>query len=336
MDSSQNAFRVGIFVIGGLIALIAVIMFLASAGFNQGQPFETYFRESVQGLDVGTAVRFHGVTVGQVTDVGLVFAEYPPANPDSANLNKAYRQVIVRYRINVNKIGARWDFNRSIERGLRAQLRSQGITGLSYIELTFVNPAENPVEPVPWTPRSPVIPSIPSTLTQLTDAVQEAITSLGQANLPKMLDQLGDLIETLNEQVSRGDVRQAVGNANELLETLNTTVKQSDLPATSAAIRNLAGGPKTLQMIAQLNQTTAQLAKISAQLPALVAASQNTVQQTSEIAADMQAQLGPIMQDLRSTTANLRVLSDSLSRNPAQVINGAQPPPPPSQQGASP
>jgi ABC-type transporter Mla subunit MlaD len=334
MDSSQNAFRVGIFVIGGLIALIAVIMFLASAGFNQGTAFETYFRESVQGLDVGTAVRFHGVTIGQVTDVGLVFAEYPPPNAGGEDVNKAFRQIVVRYRVNMRKIGPKWNFNAAIAHGLRAQLRSQGITGLSYIELTFVNPADNPVPPVPWTPRSPVIPSIPSTLTQLTDAVQQAILQLGQANLPKMLDELGDLISTLNQQVSRGDAHQAISNANELLETLNTTVKQSDLPATSAAIRNLAGGPQTLQMITQLNQTTAQLAKISAQLPALVAASQSTVQQTSEMAADLQAQLGPIMQDLKSTTANLRLLSDSLSRNPASVITGAQPPPPP-QQGAS-
>ncbi len=129
-------------------------------------------------------------------------------------------------------------------------------------------------------------------------------------------------------------MRQTVKNANNLLVTLNQQVKQSDLPATAAAIRNLAGGPQTVQIIAQLNQTTAQLAKISAQLPALMAASQSTVQQTAEMTADVQAQLGPILQDLKSTTANLRNLSESLSRNPAQVITGAPPPPP--QQGASP
>ena len=334
MDSSRNAFRVGIFTLAGIVGIVAVIMFLAGIGLNKGTEYESYFRESVQGLDVGSAVKFHGVTIGQVTDIGLVYAEYPPPATTDQKPGSPYRQIVVRYRVNKKKVGGIADLAEVVPHGLRAQLKSQGITGLSYIDLTFVNPKENPVETVPWRPRDPVIPSIPSTLTQLQDAVQQAITALGQANLPTMLSQLGDLIKSLNQQVTNGDVRQTVKNANNLLITLNQQVKQSDLPGTAAAIRNLAGGPQTVQIIAQLNQTTAQLAKISAQLPALMAASQSTVQQTAEMTADVQAQLGPILQDLKSTTANLRNLSESLSRNPAQVITGAPPPPP--QQGARP
>lgn len=333
MDSSQNAFRVGIFVLGGLVALIAVIVFLAGGWFNRGQEYETYFAESVQGLDVGTSVRFHGVTIGQVTDVGLVYAEYPPPDEASRN-NKAYQQIVVRFRIDPNKVGTSWNIDAAVRRGLRAQLRMQGITGLSFIDLSFFRPADNPVPEIPWTPRNPVIPSVPSTLTQLQDAIEQAMTTLGEANLPEMLSEMSGLIKALHEEIVGGDAQQALTNAKILLGTLNTTVKDSNLPGTSAAIRNLAGGPQTAQILSQLNQTTTQLARISAQLPSLVAASQNTVQQAAETTADVQAQLGPILQDLRSTTASLRVLTDSLSRNPAQVINGAQPPPP--EQGASP
>jgi len=127
--------------------------------------------------------------------------------------------------------------------------------------------------------------------------------------------------------VTTGDAHQAIANANTLLANLNTKVNQSDLPGTTASIRNLAGGPQTVQIISQLNETTAQLAKISQQLPALVASSQATINQANETTSDLQSQLLPILQDMKTTTDNLRDLSAELSANPSQAILGAPPPP---------
>jgi ABC-type transporter Mla subunit MlaD len=331
METRQAAFRVGMFVISGIVALLALIFFLSGATLHPGQKYETYFQESVEGLDIGTAVKFRGVTIGHVTDVGLVIAEYPPNSVAQAE-SKAYRQIVVRFTVDPKKIGTHADVADGIAHGLRAQIEPQGITGLSYLDLSFVSPAAYPVTPVPWTPDSRVVPSIPSTLTQLQDALEQVISSLTRVDLPTMVTQASTLMNTLTNEITTGDAHQAIANANQLLGNLNTTVTQTNLPGTSAAIRNLADGPQTAQIIAQLNQTTAQLAKISAQLPALVAASQATINQANETTADLQAQLIPILQDMKSTTANLRALSSELSRNPSQVLLGAPPPP----EGASP
>jgi ABC-type transporter Mla subunit MlaD len=153
------------------------------------------------------------------------------------------------------------------------------------------------------------------------------MSSLSHVDLATMVSQVSSLMTTLNQEVTTGDAHQAIAQANTLLANLNTTVQQTNLPGTSAAIRNLADGPQTEQIIAQLNQTTAQLAKISAQLPALVASSQATINQANETTSDLQSQLIPILQDMKSTTANLRSLSAALSRNPSQAILGAPPPP---------
>ena len=326
MEPNRSGLRVGMFVLAGIIALLAVIFFLSGAQLHPGLQEETYFQESVQGLNVGTSVKFRGVTIGQVTDVGLVAAEYPP--PTAADEDKkVYQQIVVRFRVNPKKLGRTDDLASLIAHGLRVQIEPQGITGLAYLDLSFVNPSQYPVTSVPWTPQSPVVPSIPSTLTQIQDAVQQVMSSLSHVDLPKMVGDVSALTNTLTEEFTTGDANHAIANADRLLANLNTQVAQSRLPATTAAVRNLAAGPQTLQIIAQLNQATAQMARLSGQLPALVAASQAAINQADETTADVQSQLMPILQDMKAATANLRTLSAELKANPAQAILGAPPPP---------
>ncbi len=326
MSTSSASFRVGAFVLAGAVALLALFFFLTGGRFNEGTLYETYFRESVQGVDVGTPVKYRGVTVGQVADMELVVAEYPP--PSTAAAGQAvYQQVMVRFRMDTRRVGVTESIASAVAQGLRAQLVPQGITGLSYIDLSFVNPQTYQAEVVPWTPKAAVIPSRPSTLAQVQDALQNLITSLSEADIGKMVSQTSGLISTLNQEVTSGDAHQAVANANTLLASLNQVVQQSDLPGTAASIRNLAGGKQTEQTLAQLDQTTAQLAKASAELPALVASSEATVNQAHETTADLQAQLMPILQDMKAASQNLRDLTAALSANPGQIL-GAPPPPP--------
>ncbi len=324
MGKGSAGFRVGAFVLAGAVALLALLFFLTGGRFNQGTLYETYFSESVQGLDVGTPVKYRGVTVGQVADMELAAAEYPPPDATAAG-EPVYQQVMVRFRMDPSKVGAMQGIETAIAQGLRAQILPQGITGLSYIDLSFVDPKLYPAQVVPWRPDETFIPSRPSTLAQVQNTVQNLVTSLNQADIGKVAGQLGDLISTLNQEVGSGDAHQAVANANTLLATLNQVVQQSDLPGTAASIRNLAGGPQTRQLLTQLDQTTTQLAKVSAELPALVAASQSAVNQANETTADLQTQLLPILRDMKATTDNLRDLSAELSANPGRIF--AAPPP---------
>jgi ABC-type transporter Mla subunit MlaD len=217
------------------------------------------------------------------------------------------------------------DVYRAVALGLRVQSVPQGITGVSYLELGFVNPAEYPVQPVPWKPDSPVVPSRPSTLAQVQDAAVHVLSSLGKLNLDKVTGDLDTLLQSVNAQVTTGDAHAAIGSARELLQTLNSQLKAADLPATAASIRELSNGQQTRQLIAQLDQTTANLAKTTAALPQLVAVSQGTVGRANEATADLQQQLAPILQNLATATENLRELTATLSRNPGAVL--ASPPP---------
>ncbi len=326
MASRNAALRVGMFVACGIIALLAVVFFLSGSALHPGRKYETYFQESVQGLDIGTAVKFRGVSIGKITDIGLVTAEYPPPNGEFKN-EKVYQQVVVRFSVDPRKIGESVNIKQAVAHGLRVQIAPQGITGLAYLELTFVSPTQYPVTPVPWVPDSPVLPSMPSTLTQVQDAVEQLLSSFSKVDLGRMVGDLSQLTETLDQEVTNGDAHKALANANALLLNVNAQVTAANIPATTAAARNLVDGPQTRQILSQLSRTTQQLAKVSAQLPALLAASAATVNQASETTADLQSQLQPVLDNLRTTTAGLNALTTQLKNNPAQVLLGAQPPP---------
>jgi ABC-type transporter Mla subunit MlaD len=76
MEARAVYLRVGLLIVGGVMLLVALIWFLSGARITGGTVFESYFSESVQGLEVGAPVKYRGVTIGRVTEVGLVTAEY--------------------------------------------------------------------------------------------------------------------------------------------------------------------------------------------------------------------------------------------------------------------
>lgn len=131
--------RVGLLLLSGIAAGVAVVLFLRRTGVRDGWKFETYFRESVQGLEVGAAVKLRGVTLGQVTEIALISADYLDVLPDDVT-DRAYRMVVVRMTVDPSKAGRLPKLDQLAQSGLRARVASQGITGLSYIELDFVDP----------------------------------------------------------------------------------------------------------------------------------------------------------------------------------------------------
>jgi ABC-type transporter Mla subunit MlaD len=325
MASRSAAFRTGIFVLGGIAALLVVIFVLSGSALHPGARYESYFRESVQGLDVGSAVKFRGVTIGKVTDIGLVSAEYPPEKIASLR-ETVYHQVVVRFRIDPRKLGPDANLVQAVKDGLRIQVAPQGITGLAYLELSFVTNAAAP-QPAPWQPDSPVIPSVPSTLTQVSDAVQHFLTTMDKVKFSDTVASLTSLVGTLNKEITSGDASQTLHNANLLLAQLSVEMRQADLPGTTKAVRDLAGGPQTRTILTQLAQASRALTASSAAMPKLLAQTQATVAQASATTASLDRQIIPVLRNLDAASINMRELSETLKHDPAVILRGAAPPP---------
>src|SRR3954469_21039526 len=87
MSAQANFFKLGLFVIAGTVALVLLLLVLGSGRWFQSKVVvETYFNESVQGLDVGSKVKCRGVNVGEVTRISFTYTKYQLDRPPDERL----------------------------------------------------------------------------------------------------------------------------------------------------------------------------------------------------------------------------------------------------------
>ena len=334
MTSRAAAVRVGLLLILGAAGVVALVLFLSGQKVKGGVRYETYFRESVQGLDVGAPVKFRGVTLGQVTEVGLVTADYMSDRMIDVKRPEA-RMVVVRWLVDPKRMGRVPDPGTAVDLGLRARLGSQGITGLAYIELDFVDPKRFPADKVPWTPRDEYLPSMPSTISQVQDAAQALAAKLQGLDLERMIGSLQNVLDDLHGELSTGSAATALADMSALLHTLRAGAEAADLPgmvadlrATTTALRATLDSKETRNLLAASSQAAERLAAATARLPALLTSLDATVKRANTGTADVQAELVPVLRDARAAAANLRETTETLRRYPVSVLLGGPPPRP--------
>ncbi len=324
--------RVGLLILGGVGLLIGLLVFLSGNRLSEGVPFETYFRESVQGLEVGAPVKFRGVTLGRVTEIGLVSAEYGGGQAVSPDIS-SYRLVFVRFVINPQRVGRLPDTAHAVETGLRAKVAPQGITGVSYIELDFVQPDEYPPLELPWQPRAEYIPSMPSTLAQVQDAAVQILSKLNSVDFAALAQGATGLLDDARAELKDGDLRAILGSTAALLAELRDQAHRADLAGlatdlqrTSRSVRETVESKEVRALIANAANAADRLSASAAKLPVLLAAVDATVRRADNGTADLQQSLGPLLRDLQATIGNLRDTSEALRQYPAQVLLGGPPP----------
>ena len=338
MSSRTASVRVGLLLILGMVGAVGLVLFLARDQVKDGLSAESYFSESVQGLDVGAPVKFRGVTLGQVTEIALVTANYMPGLSVDVQRPES-RLVVVRWLVDPKRIGLALDLGTAVDLGLRARLSSQGITGLAYIELDFVDPKRFPPAKVPWTPRDAYLPAMPSTMTQVQDAAQALAEKLKGIDLDRMVASVQAVLDDVHGQLSGGSAAAGLADLAALAHTMRTGAEAADLPgmmaelrATTAALRATLDGKETKALLTASAQAAERLAASTVRLPALIASLDATLKRANNGTSDVQAELIPGLRDAKAAAANLRETTETLRRYPASVLLGA---PPPRANGAS-
>ena len=114
MDTKINFFKIGIFILIFTLSILTVVFWLGKYGFEKQKfdEYSIYFKESVSGLNVGSAIKYKGFAVGNVNEIKI-----NPNNSEEIELN-----------ILIQK-------GTPIKEDNYAILGNLGITGLKYIEL---------------------------------------------------------------------------------------------------------------------------------------------------------------------------------------------------------
>src|SRR5439155_1473566 len=185
--------------------------------FQSKTIIETYFNESVQGLDIGSKVKYRGVSVGEVTRIGFTYNKYQQDKPPGDRLRYVLVEATILGRLIGTKAGGEITrpetVRMEIEKGLRIRLAPQGITGTNYLEIDYADPKTNPELPISWEPDHVYIPSTQSTLTQFFSAAGEVVEKLQHLDLDRVVGGTeSDLRKTLD------NVRQITDNLRDLTE----------------------------------------------------------------------------------------------------------------------
>jgi paraquat-inducible protein B len=341
MDQKAIYFRVGVVILSGIAMIAALILWVGSDMFRaKGRQFETYFAESVQGLDVGAPVRFRGVPIGRVTEIAMAAAEYPVGGITQMIEDSAFTFVVVRFEVFTDRVATRElrDFQKMVEGGLRVRLAGQGITGVLYLEVDFLDARRFPPLAVPWTPSYPYIPAVPSTLTQFTSAAERLVSRLEAANLPQLISNVNTLVGALSESVTTGEAYRMIVEISDLFAEVRTQLG-TVTPGVEAAVADAQGALAAIRDILRSRETqqmTSGLAAAGARLPQTAGAVEQAARRLEGVMADADRDLGPMLRDLRLTAENLRAITENMRQYPSQVLFGAPPPrePSPAVQGA--
>lgn len=314
----RNALLIGGFVAATFVTVIAAIIWLSGSElFSKQQKATIYYEDNVSGLSVGAPVTFRGVTIGQVTEIGV--------HVDSVSLQTTVPVTVKLQPSALNFSNAdekAFDIPGLVARGLRARLVSQSIvTGQKTVELDFV-------------PKS----------------VARMHRGVGGNEIPALADRFGALIDQVAElplrdtvedfQKTLVSVRDSLSAAQSLLADASTELRattaesRKTLETATNAIRQVQdSSTKTLTAITRLADTSTNT--VQAAQPEL----QRTLvgaREASDAAklamgrvADMTAPGAPLRADIESTVKDLsqaardlRSLSELLEDKPNAIIFG--------------
>ena len=283
-QTNPNYFRLGIFVFIGIAVIISLILIFGTGQiFKKTMMTETYIEQSIIGLDIGAPVRFRGVKLGQVTSIRLSGNLYENDKP----LAERREYVVVRMKIDINQAEILGSTGK-LPSDLRARIKSQGITGVNYIELDYVRdmPGYRTLS-YDWEPEYIVIGSLPSQTDIFFSGIQKVLDNLGDMNLAGTQKKFDELLVNLNTIIG-GDgkgnsgIATSVERLNILLGRIDEVANKAELEllmreviATTVILRQTLSSVQgdTLSSVENLKQITDQLndlARVASRYPSSV------------------------------------------------------------------
>jgi len=193
-----------------------------------GAPMKLYFEEGVSGLSVGAPVEYKGIRLGTVVEVGvetnkdenniITFAmidiepERLPAKAINENLSHKERiKNVYQY------------FEHMVKQGMRAQLKSNILTGQSLIVLDVFT--EDDKKRIEFKADFVVVPTVPETVTGIIKQVNELLARLKSLPVESIGNNLDEATENMNSLIQSLNVEEGGMTGVQVNETMNELSK---------------------------------------------------------------------------------------------------------------
>jgi phospholipid/cholesterol/gamma-HCH transport system substrate-binding protein len=302
VDSKVNYAAVGVFVLALGAVLIAGILWLAVGAGNK-KHYDLYMaviNESVAGLNVDAPVKYLGVDIGKVRTIQL-----NPSDPQEVQLIFAIKQGTM------------------IKEDTEAVLKTQGLTGIAYVELSGGAPSSRPLTAAPG--QYPIIRTKPSLSARLENVLTTVL-----ANLDRTTANINALFDDQNRQ----EVKKILANTSLVLDTIasqKAEIKSLIANAAKTSEQAARAAVNIDPMLARISKSADALERMANETTLAATSTKKTAQEmgtgvrqfTGETLPEFERLLG----ELNVLSASLRHLSDQTDRNPSSLLRGIQPVP---------
>lgn len=274
-----------------------------AASYRRQIPVVSYFPGSVRGLGPGSEVTMHGLQVGKVTDVRLVY-------------DRAKDAIVapVHYEIDPERIlgiGAKAVFKTPedaaaamLKRGLRATLQSASlITGQQEVALVF--DAKAAAASVTMEGSTFVLPSVAGGgFASLTTAATELLNQVNTIPFAEIGNEVQSILSGLNDATTSPEMRQTL----------------KDLSATVTSAESLMRGLNTgaAPAVRQLPRVTAQLENTLGDANRLLRSLDRGYGDNTSFNRELER----LLRQTNDAMNSLRELADLLTRHPEALIKG--------------
>ena len=308
METRASYVLVGAFVIALVGAAFAFVIFLARVSLETDvTPYVINFTGSVQGLEVGSKVRYRGVPVGSVTAIKI----------DPKNIANV-------------RVVAEVDEGTPIKEDTVASLALEGITGVASISLSG-GTQESPILRRREGQDYPVIESKPSQLEKVLE------------NLPLLLERATTIAERLSEMLddnNRKSFTETLENLRKVTAVFadrsqgidNVLKEATDMAAsmrrTSEAAEKLANnlnrridplGDQAQQSLTELRKASESFAQVAGKLDKMVDENRRPL---SDFSSTGLYELSQFLTEARALVSNLNQLTGQIQRDPAKFFFG--------------
>ena len=292
--AATTQFKLGVFALAVVAATIGAIIALGLRSRTATIRYQTYFDESVQGLSIGSPVKYRGVWIGSIAEIAIA--------PDR-------RQVSVGLGLERESV-ARLGLATTAPR-LRTQLAIQGVTGIRFVDIDVVDPEKYPLPRLGFTPARNYIASRPSMFSGLEGRLGGVIR-----DLPALiehgittLDKVGVLVDGFQREQLPGRVADVV----------------DELGGTARDLRRWIGDLQRARLPANAAATLARVDAALVHLEPLIASAKRTSDAFGELGRstrsgtrDLDRTIGEIDEAARA----VRELAETLQRQPDMLVKG--------------
>jgi paraquat-inducible protein B len=212
MPRKVSPFAVGVFVVGAFVLFLCTVFLLFRGNFSRNRTtFVLYFNSSLNGLDIGSPVKFKGVRIGTVQSIEIAY---------DGESNSVLTPVVVEIDTTIfspsaqalSKVDRRKFYQNQIMGGLAAKLSMESfVTGKLFVELDYYRPNKIRFY-IKSKSNISQIPTVASEIEKFISGADNIIKQFSKLDLKTISRRLVSILSNLDDQFQGANIREMVHN----------------------------------------------------------------------------------------------------------------------------